>query len=85
MAQPTPITSNQWAKIRKALLYSTSSGFVGGFVLSLASILQPISAGTPVAFDSKFLVSLLTGAIVGGVVGALNGAAVTIKQLYSEE
>lgn len=77
--QPSPISPRQWRKVLKALYYSAASGFAGGFVLGLAGALQ--TAGSP---EFRIVAALETAAIVGGVVGALNSLAVTIKQLYTE-
>ncbi len=80
MAQITPITKSQRKKILKALYYSFSSGFVGGFVLAFTGVLSNIQNGVAVEFGSSLVVAL----IVGGVVGALNSLAVTIKQLLTD-
>lgn len=77
--QPSPITSSQWKKIGKALAYSAGSGFTAGFVLGLAGALQ--TADSP---DFRLVAALETAAVVGGVVGALNSLAVTVKQLFSD-
>lgn len=78
--QATPITKTQWQKVLKALYYSASSGFVGGFILGLAGVLQA-SNGDLHSFN--VLLALETAGIVGGVVGALNSLAVTIKQVFT--
>jgi hypothetical protein len=75
--QTSPITTSQWKKVLKALYYSAGSGFAGGFVLGLAGVLQ---AGTA---NFHVVTALETAAIVGGVVGALNSLAVTVKQLFT--
>lgn len=73
--QASPVTESQWKKIAKALYYSAASGFSGGFILALAGVL---SSG-----DASLGSALLTAAAVGGVVGALNSLAVTVKQVFS--
>lgn len=78
--QSSPITHRQWRKVLKALAYSASSGFAGGFMIGLAGILQQKGS-----FDFHVLIALETGALVGGVVGALNSLAVTIEQLFTED
>lgn len=78
--QPSPITTPQWKKVLKALYYSAASGFAGGFVLGLAGVLQT----APNNPDFNVVVALQTAAIVGGVVGALNSLAVTVKQLFTQ-
>ena len=55
-------------------------GFVGGFVLAFTGVLSNIQNGVAVEFGSSLVVAL----IVGGVVGALNSLAVTIKQLLTD-
>lgn len=73
---PSPITPHQWKKVLQALLYSASSGFAGGFMMALAGVLQTNgSQDLAAAFE--------TALVVGGVVGALNSLAVTVKQLFS--
>ena len=74
--QPSPISGNQALKILKALAYSFGSGFVGGVILSLANTLQT----TGVTFNR----AVVTGLVIGGVVGGLNTIAVTVKQVFSE-
>lgn len=76
--EPTPITPSQWKKVLKALYYSAASGFSGGFMLALAGAFQLNGAGT------DLVTALKTAVLVGGVVGALNSLAVTIKQLFTE-
>lgn len=78
--QPSPITTPQWKKVLKALYYSAASGFAGGFVLGLAGVLQTATSDP----DFSIVVALQTAAIVGGVVGALNSLAVTVKQLFTQ-
>lgn len=74
--QPSPLSSHQWQKVLKALLYSAGSGFAGGFMMGLAGVLQTNGSQDLVAaFQTAF--------IVGGVVGALNSLAVTVKQLFT--
>lgn len=80
LPSPSPITTTQWKKVIKALGFSASSGFAGGFVLGLAGVLQ--SAGS--AHNLNVIVALETAAIVGGVVGALNSLAVTLQQLFKD-
>lgn len=80
--QPSPISTKQWEKVLKALYYSAASGFAGGFVLGLAGILQASSGHV---HDLNLVSSLETAAVVGGVVGAFNSIAVTVKQLFSSE
>lgn len=75
--EPSPITTSQWKKVVKALYYSAASGFSGGFMLTLAGLFQQTGASTDLMFALKNAV------IVGGVVGALNAVAVTIKQLFT--
>jgi len=81
--QPSKITADQGQKILKALAYSAGSGFVGGLLLTLGGILSPLTQGGQVTLDKTFLVSLAVGALVGGVVGAINALAVTVKQLFT--
>lgn len=73
--EPSPITKPQWQKVLKALYYSAASGFSAGFVLALAGVLQ--------GGETTLTAALGTAAVVGGVVGALNSLAVTIKQLFT--
>lgn len=72
---PSKITEDQWKKVLKALYYSAASGFSAGFVLALAGVLQ--------SGETTLTAALGTAAVVGGVVGALNSLAVTIKQLFT--
>lgn len=76
---PTPITPNQWQKVVKALYYSFSSGFVGGFTLAITNALTSLTSGGHIDFGQAFAIGLL----VAGVVGGLNTLAVTIKQLFT--
>ncbi len=78
--EASPITKSQWKKVLKALYYSASSGFAGGFVLGLAGVLQ----GAVNVHTLNVVAALQTAAIVGGVVGALNSLAVTMKQLFTQ-
>lgn len=71
----SPMAQSQWTKVLKALYYSAGSGFTAGFMLALAGVLQSGSGDLTHA--------LLTAVIVGGVVGALNSLAVTVKQLFT--
>lgn len=75
--KPTVITTNQWQKVLKSLYYSAASGFSAGFMLSLSGVIQ--------SGNMDLVHSLSTAAIVGGVVGALNSLAVTVKQLFTTE
>lgn len=68
-------TQAQWVKVLKALYYSAGSGFTAGFMLALAGVLQN--------GNGNITQALTTAAIVGGVVGALNSLAVTVKQLFT--
>ena len=68
---PTPITQNQWKKVLKALYYSASSGFAGGFMLALAGVFQ--------AGMQNLSHALITAVVVGGVVGALNSLVIYLK------
>lgn len=74
---PSAITTPQWKKVLKALYYSVGSGFVGGFSLALAGAFQSGSVNITSALG--------TAAVVGGVVGALNALAVTVKQLFTQD
>lgn len=77
--KPTPITPNQWQKVAKALYYSFTSGFVGGFTLAITNALTSIQSGGHIDIGTAFVIGL----VVGGVVGGLNTLAVTIKQLFT--
>lgn len=77
MLKISPLSDGQITKVLKALYYSAASGFTGGFMLSLAGVFQINGA------ETDFIAALKTAAIVGGVVGALNSVAVTIKQLFT--
>jgi hypothetical protein len=76
--QISPITKEQASKIVKALYYSAASGFTAGFVLVLGGVLPGVLDGTT-TLQGAFVAALVTG----GVVGALNSLAVTIKQLFT--
>jgi hypothetical protein len=78
--EPSPITPRQWRKVLQALYYSAGSGFAGGFVLGLAGVLQASSGHI---HDLNLVASLETAAVVGGIVGAFNSLAVTVKQLFT--
>lgn len=73
------ISKEQWAKVVRALYYSFSSGFAGGFILSLTGAISGIVNGTTPSIGKSAVVAL----ILGGVVGGLNSLAVAIKQLYT--
>lgn len=73
--QASPVTEDQWKKVVKALYYSALSGFSGGFMLALAGVLQ--------GGETSLSKALITAVVVGGVVGALNSLAVTVKQVFT--
>lgn len=74
--QPTPLSNNQWKKVVKALVYSFYSGFIGGLALTATNYLQDGKN-----LDTKVIHSLVIAAVVGGV----NTALVTTKQLFTTE
>lgn len=77
--QPSPISTNQWKKVVKALYYSASSGFVAGFLLAITGVFTGIANGGNLSLSTSLVVAL----IAGGVVGALNSILVTVKQLFT--
>ena len=79
--EPTPITEPQQKKILKALAYSFGSGFVGGFSLAITGLLTSIMNGGQLNLTA----SLGMGLVLGGVVGGINAAAVTVKQIFTPE
>lgn len=72
----SPITSDQWRKVTRALAYSFGSGFVGGFTLAITGALTT---------HSDIGSATLTAFAVAGVVGGLNAIAVTVKQLFTPD
>lgn len=73
----SPITKEQATKILKALAYSFASGFVGTLALVSLDFIHAAAQGT--ASIVNLTIALIGAALVGGV----NGAAVTIKQLFT--
>ncbi len=84
--QPSTITKRQWQKVLKALYYSASSGFAGGFVITATGLLSTALAALQNGHELHLSIgaSFVISVIVGGVVGALNSIAVTVKQLFTE-
>jgi hypothetical protein len=75
----TPVTKAQAKSILKAVLYAFTAGFSGSFVLQATDVLQAVHDG------KSALVHLGTSAIVGAVVGGINGVAFTVEKLLTEE
>jgi hypothetical protein len=73
----SPITKEQATKIMKALGYSFASGFVATLALVSLDFIQAAAQG-------KTSIVNLTIALIGAaLVGGINAAAVTIKQLFT--
>lgn len=77
--QATTITSNQWQKVLKALYYSVTSGFAAGFLLALTGVFTSLANGGTLSISKSLVVALISA----GVVGAINGLLVTVKQLFT--
>lgn len=76
--ETSQITNDQWKKVLKALYYSAASGFAAGFLLAMAAGLQAQGI-----HDLNFVATVETAALIGGVTGAFNAVAVTVKQLFT--
>jgi len=75
----SPITPKQWQKVLKALCYSFGSGFAAGFSLAVTGALSGLVNGGSLSVNTALIVAL----VAGGLVGAFNSIAVTIKQLFT--
>jgi hypothetical protein len=73
----TPITKEQAIKIGKALGYSFVSGFLGTLALVGLDFVNAAASG------KTAVVNLAVGLVGAALVGGINAAAVTIKQLFT--
>lgn len=74
----SPLSTLQWKKVAKALVYSFASGFVA--TLSLLSLDFIHAAQQGIAS----IVNLGTALIVAAAIGGINAVIVYIKQLFTE-
>jgi hypothetical protein len=73
----TPITKEQFNKIVKALAYSFVSGFLGTLTLVSLDFIHAASQGT------TSVINLAVALIGASIIGGINAAFVTIKQLLT--
>lgn len=75
--EPSAITVPQWRKVAKALAYSFSAGFLGTLVLFAADFIKAAQGGQAAIENLAFAL------VVASVIGGINAALVTVKQLFT--
>lgn len=74
----TPLSTSQWKKVVKALVYSFASGFIATLSLLSLDFINAAQQGT------ASIVNLATALVTAAAVGGVNAVVVYIKQLFTD-